>query len=419
MATFSPFSRSSDKVLQTSVPTVLIVDDEPVTRLRLATRLKRLGYRVLEAHDGKTGLEVLRRNRPDLTILDWLMPEMDGPTFCEQVRQDPSLLSSQILMMTTQDQPEHLAEGLGRGADDFLSKSASQFELAARVHAGVRTAMLIRSLEQATAEIQRKQTVLERELRSAAQYVESLLPTSEMLIPGLRMAHAYRPALQLGGDLFNIVRWSEYQLGLYLLDASGHGVSPALRSASLSTFLRGDNLKNHVKTTDPGEILTEANRLFPLSEDGHYFTIVFVRIDLCEQTIAYSTAGHQGGILHRQTGEVAWLTSPALPLGFDQSQTYTTVELPVVSGDRLYVMSDGLFEVPSPSGELWGSARLQRTIGELGRRPLDEVIACAIGAAAHWHGNEWFPDDVAVLGLELETDIPYLLTHNGKEPPLP
>ena len=117
MATFSPFSRSSDKVLQTSVPTVLIVDDEPVTRLRLATRLKRLGYRVLEAHDGKTGLEVLRRNRPDLTILDWLMPEMDGPTFCEQVRQDPSLLSSQILMMTTQDQPEHLAEGLGRGAD--------------------------------------------------------------------------------------------------------------------------------------------------------------------------------------------------------------------------------------------------------------------------------------------------------------
>jgi sigma-B regulation protein RsbU (phosphoserine phosphatase) len=389
---------------------VLIVDDEPVTRLRLATRLKRLGYRVLEAHDGKSGLEVLRRERPDLTILDWLMPEMDGPMFCEQVRRDPALLSSQILMMTTQDQPEHLAEGLGRGADDFLSKSASPFELAARVQAGLRTATLIRSLEQATAEIQRKQTVLEHELRSAAQYVESLLPTPGLLIPGVRMAHAYRPALQLGGDLFNIVRWSEHQLGLYLLDASGHGVSPALRSASLSTFLRGDNLKSHVRTTDPGAILTGANQLFPLSEDGHYFTIIFVRLDMCAQTLAYATAGHQGAVLHRQTGEVVWLTSPALPLGFDHSHRYATVELPVVPGDRLYVLSDGLYEVPAPSGELWGPARLQRTISELGRRPLAEVIARTIESAAGWLGHERFPDDVAVMGFELEAESLHPLT---------
>ncbi len=61
-----------------SPPTVLVVDDEPTARMALAARLKRLGYRVIEAGDGKAGLEALRRERPDLTILDWMMPEMDG-----------------------------------------------------------------------------------------------------------------------------------------------------------------------------------------------------------------------------------------------------------------------------------------------------------------------------------------------------
>ncbi|NOU11454.1 MAG: response regulator, partial [Nitrospira sp.] len=102
--------------------TVLVVDDEPTARIALTARLKRLGYRVIEAVDGKAGLDALRREQPDLTIVDWMMPEMDGPSFCEYVRQDPELLTSQILMMTGHDQPEQIAEGLARGADDFLSK---------------------------------------------------------------------------------------------------------------------------------------------------------------------------------------------------------------------------------------------------------------------------------------------------------
>jgi len=382
-------------------PTVLVVDDEPVARVSLTACLKRLGYRVLEAGDGPAGLALLRRERPDLTILDWMMPAMDGPTFCEQVRCDPAVNSSQILMMTGHDQPEQIAEGLARGADDFLSKAASHQELTARVQAGLRAATLIRTLEQATEEIRHKQEVLERELASAARYVESLLPVSGPVLPGVQLVHAYRPALTLGGDLFNIVPWGEHVLGLYLLDASGHGVSPALRSASLATFLRRESLLHQVGSTDPGVILTAANQQFPLTEDGNYFTIIFARLDLRSQTLAYTTAGHQGAFLHRRSGEVSWLTSPNLPLGFVASNTYHTVELPVTPGDRLFLLSDGLYEVPAPSGELWGRARLEATIRALDRRPLTEVISRTIDAATRWLGHDRFPDDVAVMGLEL------------------
>ena len=386
---------------QTTPPTVLVVDDEPIARVALAARLKRLGYRVIEAGDGKAGLELLRRERPELTILDWMMPGMDGPTFCEEVRRDPAIQSSQILMMTGHDQPEQIAEGLTRGADDFLSKSASKQEITARVGAGLRAASLVRSLEHARDDIRHKQEVLERELQSAARYVESLLPVPGAILPGVQMFHAYRPSLALGGDLFNILSWSEDLLGLYLLDASGHGVSPALRSAALSTFLRGVSLLNHVGSHDPGAILTEANTHFPLTEDGNYFTVVFARLDISSRTLSYATAGHNGAFLHRRSGEMSWLTHTNLPLGFDCANTYTTVDVSVTPGDRLYLLSDGLYEVPAPTGELWGRARLEQTICELGRRPLTDVISKTIDEATRWLGHDHFPDDVALMGLEI------------------
>ena len=391
---------STEPSAQVAPQTVLIIDDEPTARVALAARLKRLGYRVLQADDGQAGLDMLRCERPDLTILDWMMPEMDGPSFCEVVRQDPALQSSQILMMTSNDQPEQIAEGLARGADDFLSKAASKYEITARVQAGIRAAGLIKRLEDVTAEIRRKQETLERELQSAARYVESLLPVSGTIGPGVEMVRVYRPSLGLGGDLFNVVPWNNDLLGLYLLDASGHGVSPALRSAAFATFLRRESLVRHVGSSDPGAILTEANKHFPLTENGHYFTVVFANFDILSQTLSYATAGHSGVFLHRQSGEICWIARPNLPLGFDSSMVYGTDVIAIEPGDRLYLLSDGLYEVPDATGNLWGQDRLEGVVRTLGRRPLSEVLSDAVNEAVRWLGHEQFPDDVAVMGVE-------------------
>ena len=200
----SPSGAPQSRAAPAPPHTVLVVDDELLARISLAARLTRLGYWVVEAGDGRVGVDLLRRQRPDLTILDWMMPGMDGPTFWERVRHDPELRSSQILLMTSHDEPEQIAEGLARGADDFLSKAASPHEITARVQAGIRAATLVRTLEQARDEIQHKQEALEQELHSAAQYVESLLPIPGVLLPGVQMVSAYRPSRALGGDLFKL-----------------------------------------------------------------------------------------------------------------------------------------------------------------------------------------------------------------------
>lgn len=394
---------SSGSTPQATPSTVLVVDDEPVSRGSMAARLKRLGYRVLQAGEGETGLELLRQERPELTILDWMMPEMDGPSFCELVRQDPAIQSSQILMMTGHDRPEEIAEGLARGADDFLSKAASGQEITARVQAGLRAAMLVRRLEHATDEIRRKQEVLERELQSAAQYVQSLLPQAGTLLPGVELAHIYRPALTLGGDLFNVLRWDNDQFGLYLLDASGHGVAPALRSAGLSTFLRGGGLRQQPGSKDPGGILTEANEQFPLTEEGSYFTIIFARVDFKARTLSFASAGHSGAFLHHSSGGVTWLKNNSLPLGFCVPNAYETIHLPVPlsPGDRLYFFSDGVYEVPSASGEMWGQERFAHTVMKSGDHSMADVIARTVERATQWLGHDQFPDDVAMMGIEI------------------
>jgi sigma-B regulation protein RsbU (phosphoserine phosphatase) len=215
------------------------------------------------------------------------------------------------------------------------------------------------------------------------------------------MACAYRPSLTLGGDLFNVVRWDGYSLGLYLLDASGHGVSPALRSASLSTFLREDSLMHQVGSSDPGAILTEANRQFPLTDDGQYFTIIFARLDVRSRTLLYAVAGHNGLLIHRASGVLCRLTQPNLPLGFDGATVYRTESVRLMPGDRLYLLSDGLYEVPRPTGELWGQARLEQTLSETAGRPLAEALSRTIEEAARWLGHDHFPDDVAIMGIEL------------------
>ncbi len=395
-------------IREASGATILLVEDEVVTRSSMAARLMRLGYRVLEAENGRVALDLARHERPDLFIVDWMMPEMDGPTFCEAVRCDPLLKSSQLLLMTAHDEPAQIAEGLARGADDFLSKSASKQEITARVLAGLRTSRLVRELESIGDELessmlllQKKQVETEADLQTAAAFVQSLLPPQGNPARGIALAWKYQPSLTLGGDLFDVMALDADHLGLYMLDASGHGVAAALRSASLMTFLRGENMLQLVGSYDPDKVLFEANRRFPMSADGDYFTLWVGQLHLPTRSLSYASAGHSGALFSAAQSSSKWLTQSSFPLGFDPSARFAAERIQLNPGDRLLLMSDGIYEVPSPGGEFWGRDRFQQVIDARKHESLPATIASCFSAAQSWQQASHFPDDAAVMGLEL------------------
>jgi sigma-B regulation protein RsbU (phosphoserine phosphatase) len=387
--------------------TILLVEDELVARTSMAARLKRLGHRILEAENGLVALDVARSERPDLYIVDWMMPEMDGPTFCEAVRRDPLLKSSQLLLMTAHDQPAQIAEGLARGADDFLSKSASKQEIIARVLAGLRTSRLVRELETTGNELesslqllQEKQAETEADLQSAATFVRSLLPPQGSVAQGIALAWEYQPSLMLGGDLFGVMAIDADSLGLYILDASGHGVAAALRSASLMTFLRAEHMLQLFGSYDPEKVLREANRRFPLSAEGEYFTLWVGQLHVPTGRLSYASAGHSGALISSSQRAPRWLTRSSFPLGFDPSAQFACEHVDLEPGDRLFLLSDGIYEVPSPSGELWGRERFQDVIEGGKRATLSATIASCFSQARSWQQAQHFPDDAAIVGLE-------------------
>ena len=100
---------------------ILIVDDEPELVKALQIRLKRAGYRVLTAYDGGEGLK-LAKKRPDLILLDIMMPTLSGIEVCQLLKEDPKLKNIPIIFLTAKDTKEDRIKGLSVGADEYIVK---------------------------------------------------------------------------------------------------------------------------------------------------------------------------------------------------------------------------------------------------------------------------------------------------------
>ena len=112
---------------------ILIADDEPNILVSLEFLMKREGYTVLLARDGEEALEVLRRERPRLLLLDVMMPRKTGFEVCQEVRQDDALKDTRILMLTAKGRETDVVKGLALGADAYMTKPFSTRELVLKV----------------------------------------------------------------------------------------------------------------------------------------------------------------------------------------------------------------------------------------------------------------------------------------------
>ncbi len=118
--------------------TILVIDDDELVSRTLQRTLKLYNYQVMVANSGPEGLQLARRHRPDLFVLDIMMPGMDGYQVCRQIRGDPLLADLPVLFLTAKGKDEDKIEGFRAGADDYLSKPFNMEELQLRVKAILR-----------------------------------------------------------------------------------------------------------------------------------------------------------------------------------------------------------------------------------------------------------------------------------------
>ena len=122
---------------------IVVIEDEPDILEVLSYNLKREGYEVFNASDGLRGLALVKREVPDLVLLDLMLPGMDGVEICSTIKKDAQTSSTLIIMVTAKGEESDIVLGLGVGADDYISKPFSPKELVDRVKAVLRRGVLV------------------------------------------------------------------------------------------------------------------------------------------------------------------------------------------------------------------------------------------------------------------------------------
>src|SRR5512141_618330 len=119
-------------------PSVLVAEDEGALVTLLRYNLEREGYRVLEAMDGEEALLVAAEEKPDLVLLDWMLPQLSGIEVCRRLRGRQETRNVPIVMLTARGEESDRVRGLDTGADDYVVKPFSMTELTARIRAVLR-----------------------------------------------------------------------------------------------------------------------------------------------------------------------------------------------------------------------------------------------------------------------------------------
>ncbi|HHN66876.1 MAG TPA: response regulator, partial [Thermopetrobacter sp.] len=141
-----PSSRPGTGSDRTMSARILVVDDVPANVRLLQDKLEREYYEVFTANGGREALEKVRRVKPDIVLLDVMMPDINGIEVCHRMKADPALAHIPIIMITALDAPEDRLRGLKAGADDFLSKPINDTDLFVRIRALLRRKMLVDEL---------------------------------------------------------------------------------------------------------------------------------------------------------------------------------------------------------------------------------------------------------------------------------
>jgi class 3 adenylate cyclase len=159
----------------------MVVDDTPANVRMLETRLAREGYEVITAHDGEQALAAARSERPDLILLDIMMPKIDGIEVCRRLKGDPSFPFTPIIMITALSDAKDVVAGLEAGGDDYLAKPVDQQALSARVRSMLRIKSLHDTVQEQAERLKAQSAELERWNATLEQRVRQQLAELERI----------------------------------------------------------------------------------------------------------------------------------------------------------------------------------------------------------------------------------------------
>ena len=393
---------------------ILIVEDNPVTRLMMEHNLKKWGYDVIAVDNINSAELFILNEEIQLVITDWMMPDGNGTLLCQRVRAKNLPFYTYMILVTSLDDIDSTVKGIEAGADDYIRKPFYLEELRARIRSGERVLNLEKNLRETNRELLATREVMNLDLKMAAEMQRSLLPAKTLTTLGVGIDWIFHPSAQLSGDIFNIFNLDARHIGFYIIDVAGHGVASAMQSFTLSRLLSPDtsysNLlryslpesPNSLLVRPPHDVIANLNERFQTNANNIlYFTMAYGIIDTQTRTIDLCQAGHPHPVYQHNSHAAEIIADCSLPVGIMPDAQFKSTRLNYAAGDRLFLYSDGITECESPSGEMFGTERLRDFIDEIRPLNINQITQQLDEKICLWRQSDDFQDDISILVLEV------------------
>ena len=378
---------------------VLLIDDQAMVGETVRRMLAPEADIVFQfCQDPTKALPIAAEWSPTVILQDLVMPEVDGLALVRFFRAHPKLKDIPLIVLSSKEEAVTKAEAFALGANDYLVKLPDRIELVARIRYHSKGYINLLQRNEAYQALLKSQQELANEVARAAEYVISLLPRP-ICSGDVTTAWRYVPSTTLGGDSFGYHWIDEDHFALYLLDVCGHGVGPALLSVSALNVLRSQSLPG-VDFRDPAAVLSGMNAGFQMErQNGLYFTLWYCVYFRRTRRLLFSSGGHPPALLFCNSQPTAQLMTRNFFIGGFPKVDYAAAETDAPPNSRLYIFSDGVYEVDRPDGTMWTIEELQDYLG----RPVAESgseIDALYKTLQEFHARDVLDDDFSLVRVD-------------------
>lgn len=334
---------------------VLIADDDHVNRLILKAILAKEGYAVEVAEDGREAVARFTSWRPDLVLMDIMMPVLDGYEATREIKRLAGDTFVPVIFLTALSDEAALARCVAVGGDDFLTKPYSRVILKAKIDALERVRRLHVTLRKQRDELAGHQRRLLQEHQVAEKVLAKIVHSGSL--DAAQIKYLLSPMAIFNGDMLLAARKPSGGLHVMLGDFTGHGLSAAIGTVPVADIFYGMTDKGF----SIGDILATINdKLRVILPTDVFFAAVLLELDASHSKLTIWNGGIPDVAIRRVDGRVETLPSDHLPLGVVENEQLDRAVrvVEVEAGDRIVAFSDGFIEARGPDGGMFGLERL-------------------------------------------------------------
>jgi phosphoserine phosphatase RsbU/P len=342
--------------------TILIIDDDGFSQEVLKVILEKNGFRVFGLETGAPALPMALALKPDLILLDLLLPDVHGFDVCRTLQSSEDARDIPVIFITGSGEASDIVAGLSIGGVDYIVKPYFEEEVLARIRVHLR----LRAAYRYVIESQRARLLA---LRTAHRS----FATDLSQLPEARCEVFFEPAEEAGSDVYDVVALAPSVFGYLVADVAGHGIEASYISSAVKALFR----ENANLLMPPAETLYRINSLLRgFLADGQHVTAVYLILNRNAGHVTVASAGHLPVVLQSPGGELRQIDAEGDVLGVFASPVFHPVVVSTGLGTRFWLYTDGVVE-DFEKRQTWrqGLETLKRAISALGPGPLDACLS--------------------------------------------